>query len=167
MIFAFTPFIVAFWARQARRGTEPSTVTKMALGCFGIAVANLIMVGAAFVAGDLYVSSIWLFGYFIALTVGELYLSPVSLSLVSKIAPAHSLSMIMGAWLATSFLGGFLAGWLGSFWTDMAKSDFFMMIAAVAGLAGLFILIAARPLRRMLADEAAPSHQSPGQFPSQ
>ena len=42
MIFAFTPFVVALWARQAARGTEPSTITKMALGCFGVTAANLI-----------------------------------------------------------------------------------------------------------------------------
>ena len=53
MIFAFTPFIIALWAWQERRGREPSTVTKMALGCFGVALANLIMVGAAWTAaGD-------------------------------------------------------------------------------------------------------------------
>src|SRR5262249_54484162 len=50
MIFAFTPFVVALWARQAKRGREPSTVVKMALGCFGVALANLIMVGAAWQA---------------------------------------------------------------------------------------------------------------------
>src|SRR5882724_2415046 len=47
MIFAFTPFVVALWARQARRGSEPSSIDKMALGCFGVTLANLIMVAAA------------------------------------------------------------------------------------------------------------------------
>src|SRR5262249_50093774 len=47
MIFAFTPLVVALWAWQARRGTEPSTLTKMALGCFGVTLANLIMAAAA------------------------------------------------------------------------------------------------------------------------
>ena len=53
MIFAFTPLVVALWSRQARRGREPSTITKMALGCFGVALSYLIMVGAAwFAQGD-------------------------------------------------------------------------------------------------------------------
>ena len=52
MIFAFTPFVVALWTRQAARGTEPSTVTKMALGCFGVTAANLVMVLAALHAGS-------------------------------------------------------------------------------------------------------------------
>ena len=47
MIFAFTPFIVALWARQARTGREPSSVTKMAIGCFGVTLANLLMAYAA------------------------------------------------------------------------------------------------------------------------
>src|SRR6202051_1147945 len=51
MIFAFTPFIVALWTRQAARGTEPSTVTKMSLGCFGVTAANLIMAAAGVQAG--------------------------------------------------------------------------------------------------------------------
>src|SRR5271157_4990319 len=51
MIFAFTPFVVALWARQAARGAEPPTITKMAYGCFGVAAAYLIMVAAALHAG--------------------------------------------------------------------------------------------------------------------
>jgi POT family proton-dependent oligopeptide transporter len=57
------------------------------------------------------------------------------------------LSMLMGAWLATSFIGNFVSGWLGSFWTSMEKPQFFLMIAAVAGAAGAVILALSRPLR--------------------
>ncbi len=140
MIFAFTPFVVALWTRQAARGSEPSTVIKMALGCFGVALAYLIMVAAAWHVGTGKASWLWLFGYFVVITIGELYLSPIGLSLVTKIAPARILSMMMGVWLATSFIGGFLAGWLGSFWTRMEKPAFFLMIAAIAALAGVAIL---------------------------
>src|SRR5436190_4123038 len=79
MIFAFTPFVLALWKRQAERGSEPSTVLKMALGCFGVALSYLVMVGAAVSAGDGKASWLWLFGYFVVITIGELYLSPVSL----------------------------------------------------------------------------------------
>jgi POT family proton-dependent oligopeptide transporter len=152
MIFAFTPFVVALWTRQAARGSEPSTVTKMALGCFGVTAANLVMALAAFHAGGGQASWLWLFGFFVILTIGELYLSPVGLSLVTKIAPARILSMMMGVWLATSFVGGFLAGWLGSFWSRMEKPEFFLMIAAVAALAGAIILACRRLLRGALPD---------------
>ena len=152
MIFAFTPFIVALWARQAARGTEPSTITKMAIGCFGVTAANLIMLIAVVHAGGGKASWLWLLGYFVVITLGELYLSPVGLSLVTKVAPARILSMMMGVWLATSFTGGFLAGWLGSFWSRMEKPEFFAMIAAIAAAAGVAIWLCRWPLRGALRD---------------
>src|SRR5580692_10791147 len=150
LIFAFTPFIVALWTRQAARGAEPSTITKMALGCFGVTVANLIMLLIAWHADGGKASWGWLLGYYVTITVGELYLSPVSLSLVTKVAPARILSMMMGVWLATSFTGGFLAGWLGSFWSRMEKPHFFLMIAAISALAGVVIFLCRWPLRGAL-----------------
>ncbi len=153
MIFAFTPFIVALWAWQARRGSEPSTVVKMSIGCFGVALANLIMLGAAWQsAGGPDASWLWLFGYFVVITIGELYLSPIGLSLVSKVAPARMVSMLMGLWLATSFAGNLIAGWLGSFWSSMDKGMFFLMIAGIAGIAGAAILTFDRPLRTVIRD---------------
>jgi proton-dependent oligopeptide transporter, POT family len=152
MIFAFTPFVVALWTRQAARGSEPSTIAKMALGCFGVAIAYAIMAIAAFHVGGAKASWLWLFGFFVILTVGELYLSPVGLSLVTKIAPARILSMMMGVWLATSFVGGFLAGWLGSFWSRMEKPAFFLMIAAIAAAAGAIIFACRWLLRDALPD---------------
>jgi len=149
MIFAFTPFVVALWARQAARGTEPSTITKMALGCFGVAAAYLIMVAAALhsggwnggVTGDAGKASwLWLFAYFVVITVGELYLSPVGLSFVTKVAPMRLISLMMGVWLATSFTGGFLSGYIGSFWSRMAKPEFFLLVAGVAAVAGMMIV---------------------------
>jgi proton-dependent oligopeptide transporter, POT family len=152
MIFAFTPFVVTLWARQAARGTEPSTITKMALGCFGVTAANLVKAFAAFHAGSGQASWLWVLGSIAIITVGELYLSPVGLSLVTKVAPARILSMMMGVWLATSFTGGFLAGWLGSFWSRMEKPHFFLMIAAISALAGVIIFLCRWPLRGALRD---------------
>ena len=150
MIFAFTPFIVALWRRQGAR--EPSTVAKMAIGCFLAAFAYLLLVAAAFFSGGAQASWLWLFVYFVVLTIGELYLSPTSLSLVTIVAPLHLLSMMMGVWLATSFIGGFLAGYLGTFWSSMTKSAFFLMLALIAAVAGLAIALLSRPLRAFLQD---------------
>jgi POT family proton-dependent oligopeptide transporter len=152
MIFAFTPFIVALWTRQAARGVEPSTVVKMALGCFGVTLSFAIMAFAAWRAGEGQASWLWLLAFFAVITVAELYTSPIGLSLVANIAPARILSMMMGVWLATSFVGGFLAGWLGSFWTRMEKPQFFLMIALIAAAAGAAMLVARWPLRGWLAD---------------
>jgi POT family proton-dependent oligopeptide transporter len=150
MIFTFTPFIIEFWAWQEKRGMEPSTVTKMALGCFGVALSYLIMAGAAWSAGGDTATWWWLFAYFVVITIGELYLSPIGLSLVSKIAPARMISTMMGLWLGTSFIGNFVAGWLGSFWSSMDKVSFFIMIAAVAASAGVVIWSFNRPLKGIL-----------------
>jgi POT family proton-dependent oligopeptide transporter len=150
MIFAFTPFVVALWARQAARGTEPPTITKMAYGCFGVAAAYLIMVAAALYAGAGGGSSatgaagqaswLWLFAYFVVITLGELYLSPVGLSFVTKVAPVRLISLMMGVWLATSFTGGILSGYIGSFWSRMGKPEFFLLVAGVAAVAGVMIV---------------------------
>jgi POT family proton-dependent oligopeptide transporter len=152
MIFAFTPFVVALWTRQAARGSEPSTITKMSLGCFGVALSYCIMAAAAWYAGEGKAGWSWLFAYFVVVTIGELYLSPVGLSLVTKIAPVRMLSMMMGVWLATSFVGGFLAGWLGSFWSRMEKPEFFLLIAAIAAFAGAAIFACRWLLRGMLSE---------------
>ncbi|MFZ2467775.1 MAG: peptide MFS transporter [Parvibaculum sedimenti] len=155
MIFAFTPFVVALWARQSRRGTEPSTLVKMSLGCLGIALGNLIMIAAAYEAGATgKASPLWLFVYFAIVTAGELYLSPTGLSFVSKIAPARLISMLMGFWFLTNFTGNFLAGWLGSFWSGMDKGAFFLMIAGIAGAASVTIFTFDRLIQRNVRREA-------------
>ena len=150
MIFAFTPFIVALWRWQGKN--EPATITKLAMGCLINALAYLVMVAAAWSAGNDKASWLWLFFYFVVITVGELYLSPTSLSLVTKIAPATLLSMMMGVWLATSFVGGFLAGYLGTFWSSMDKPNFFLMLALISSVAGVAIMLLRRPLRAVLQD---------------
>jgi len=157
MIFAFTPLVIALWAWQAKRGKEPSTVTKMSIGCFGVTLANLIMATAAWRAAGDEASWLWLLGYFVVITIGELYLSPIGLSLVSKIAPVRMVSMLMGVWLATSFAGNLIAGWLGSFWSGMDKMMFFLMIAGIALIAGVVILAFDRPLRNVIGDQASVS----------
>jgi POT family proton-dependent oligopeptide transporter len=150
MIFAFTPFIVALWRLQGRR--EPSTTMKLAIGCLLNGFAYLIMVAAAWSAGGGKASWLWLFAFFVVITIGELYLSPTSLSLVTKIAPAPLLSMMMGVWLATSFAGNILAGYLGTFWSSMGQTEFFLMLALISGVASVSIALLSIPLRSVLAD---------------
>ena len=71
---------------------------------------------------------------------------------MTKVAPVGVLSMMMGVWLSTSFVGGFLAGYLGTFWSSMSKPNFFLMLAIITAVAGLFIALVARPLRGVLRD---------------
>jgi proton-dependent oligopeptide transporter, POT family len=148
MIFAFTPLIVGLWRWQGPR--EPSTVTKMAIGCALNAGSYLVLALAAWIAGGGQSSWLWVFAYFVVITVGELYLSPTGLSLVTKVAPASMLSLMMGLWLASDFLGNLLVGYLGTFWSSMSPALFFLMLAGIAGVAALLILSLKVPLRGAL-----------------
>jgi len=148
MIFAFTPLVIAVWRRQGPR--EPSTVAKMAIGALLNALAWLIMALAAWIAGEAQASWLWLLAFFIVITIGELYLSPTSLSLVTKVAPAGALSLMMGLWLASSFFGNLLAGYLGTFWSSMRPTSFFLLLAMVAAASALLIAVMGLPLRKHL-----------------
>ena len=150
MIFAFTPFIVALWRRQGPR--EPSTVAKMAIGCFLNAAAYLVMVAAAWTAGGGQAKlalAVWLFRRHhrrrTLSVAGRTFAGDQGRAL-------HLLSMMMGVWLSTSFIGGFLAGYLGTFWSSMTKPAFFLMLAIVSAIAGAAIAVLNRPLRGILRD---------------
>jgi POT family proton-dependent oligopeptide transporter len=149
MIFLLTPLIVRLWAGQGRRGTEPFPISKMAFGCLCVALANLVMASAAGVATG-KASALWLVGYFALATTGELFLAPVGLALISKLAPAPMASLMMGVWFATTLPADILAGFLGGFWSSMAKTNFFLMIALIAALAGVALAAASQIVQRLV-----------------
>ncbi len=151
-IFIFTPLITTFWAWQARRGRELSTAAKMSVGCFLVGLSYLLLVPAAcsFDGDGVPVSMLWLVGFNVVVTLGELYVSPVGLSLVTKMAPLRMVSMMMGVWFLAQFVGNYLAGYLGHFWDLLPREYFFLLVAAVAGTAGLIILVLLKPLRRIM-----------------
>ena len=147
MIFVFTPLIVRLWARQGRLGTELFPISKMAFGCLCVALANLVMAGAAGSAAG-KASALWLVGYFVLATIGELHLAPVGLALISRLAPAGTTSIMMGVWFATTLPADVVAGFLGGFWSSMAKTNFFLMIALIAAFASLALWAASQVVRR-------------------
>src|SRR5262249_10404360 len=130
MIFLLTPLIVRLWARQGERGTEPAPASKMAFGCLCVALANLVLAAAAWSSAG-KASPLWLVGYFVLATIGELHLAPVGLALISKLAPARALSLMMGIWFAATLPADVLGGFLGGFWSRMPKAEFFVMIGAI------------------------------------
>ena len=153
MIFIFTPILIKLWAWQARLGTEMSTVAKLAFGFLCVALGNLVMVAAAWdLAPNAKASPLWLIGYFTIVTLGELHLAPVGLALVSRLAPARVLSLMMGLWFAATFPGDVLGGWLGGFWSSMDKANFFLMIGAIAAGGGAAVF-ALNPALRSVFDE--------------
>jgi POT family proton-dependent oligopeptide transporter len=108
----------------------------MAFGSCSLALANLLMAAAAAsTAGK--ASPLWLVGYFMLATIGELYLAPIGLALVTRTAPPRMLSMMMGVWFATTLPADILGGFLGGFWSSLAKEHFFLLIAGIAATAGI------------------------------
>ena len=151
-IFTLTPLIVWFWAKQARRGSEPSPVTKMAIGCAATALSyGLLMWPAGSVDSGHKVGVLWLFASMGILTIGELYLSPVGLSLFSRAAPAKVASLMMGVNFLSNFAGNYLAGYLGHFWEGMSKVAFFGMVAGISAATAIALFALSRVLNPILA----------------
>ena len=149
-IILLAPLLDMFWRRQAKRGTEPTSVSKMAIGCFVLGSSFLVMIlGAQVLAGDKG-SLLWLVVCTLLLTIGELYLSPIGLSLVTKVSPARIVSMMMGMWLASSFLGNFLSGAIGVFYTRWSNQAFFSLLTVLGVGAGLAMWAFNRPLKAAL-----------------
>jgi POT family proton-dependent oligopeptide transporter len=153
MIFLFTPAIISFWKKQAAKGKEPSSVAKMAIGCGILGIGYALMGLAAIVSGGHGASVLWLIFATVLLTLGELYLSPVGLSLVTKVSPVRVVSMMMGMWFISSFLGNYLQGYIGTYWSKMPKSTFFFMLTGLAWLASASMLAVMVPLKKALGQE--------------
>ncbi|MBC7386532.1 MAG: peptide MFS transporter [Cryobacterium sp.] len=152
-IFMFAPLMDRYWGWQAKRGKTTTSVTKMGIGCLLLGVAFVVMIGASKVVGAnekgslmWLVTTTWLF------TMGELYLSPIGLSLVTKVAPARLVSMMMGMWFLSSFFGNYLSGFIGGYYELMSKDAFFTLLTALGVGAALIFFAANKPLKRSLGD---------------
>ncbi len=147
MIFILVPVLNVFWHWQDRRGKEPSSIAKMGIGCILLASAFLILIPPA---RELSVhprtSLWWLVACTFVLTIGEIYLSPIGLSLVTKIAPVRIVSMMMGVWFLSSFFGNYLSGYLGTYWERMPRQNFFLLMFGLSFAAGLAFFALLKPL---------------------
>jgi POT family proton-dependent oligopeptide transporter len=149
-ILVFAPLLGMFWKGQAARGKEPTSVSKMALGCLLLGAAFAIMIAAAQVVGNGKGSVGWLVATTLVLTIGELYLSPVGLSLVTKVAPPRIVSMMMGMWFLSSFIGNYLSGYIGTFYEKMPRSNFFGLMAVLAVASAAAMGAFNKPLKQAL-----------------
>lgn len=129
-VIALTPLIVAIFRFLRVRKLEPSIPVKMTLGLFITGLSCLVMVAAAKASlnGEIKSSLWWFFGAYGVITVGELCLSPIGLSMVSKLAPARLTALLMGAWFISTSIGNKLSGVIASLWDQYDdKSSFFML----------------------------------------
>lgn len=111
-VVLLTPFVVGVWAWASRRGKEPSTPGKISIGLFITALSTLVMVAATYAThnGVEKASWLWLGGTYAVITVGELCLSPMGLSLVSKLSPPRLTAVMMGGWFLSTSIGNKLSG---------------------------------------------------------
>ncbi len=150
-IFLLIPVLNGFWSWQSGRGREPGSVTKMAIGCILLGASFLVLVYVTRdLSPDTRISVLWLVACAFIYTIGEIYLSPIGLSLVTKVAPARLVGMLMGMWFLSSFFGNYLSGYLGTYYEKMPREAFFLMLCVLGVGAGLAILALGRPLRNAL-----------------
>ncbi len=141
-VLAFTPLIVGFWNVLRKRKMEPSTAAKLGIGMLLTAGCYAIMAAAAFSGGNTgRVSVAWLISAYAVITMGELCLSPMGLSLVSKLSPWKIRGMMMGGWFAATAIGNYLSGLLGSLWDDLQHSTFFIILVATSLFAALLLFL--------------------------
>src|SRR5262245_62144382 len=151
-IFTLAPLLNIVWAKQAARGRDPASLTKMGLGCLLLGLSFLIMIVAAQgMAPDTRRSVLWLVGTTFVITLGELYLSPVGLSFVTKVAPARMVSMLMGIWFLANFIGSYFSGYLGMYWEKIPNSQFFLIMSLLGIGAGVAMLLLSRPMNKIVA----------------
>jgi POT family proton-dependent oligopeptide transporter len=145
-VVILTPLVIGFFAFAARKGFEPSTPGKIFWGLIITALSALIMVGAVYVGsnGQEKVSMWWLIGTYGVITVGELCLSPMGLSLVSKLAPQRLTALMMGGWMLSTSIGNKLSGVLASLWDSYDNKSYFFavnfVVVLIAAIAILFML---------------------------
>ncbi|MGI8784827.1 MAG: peptide MFS transporter [Acidobacteriota bacterium] len=149
-IILLTLPLVAFWRFLNRRGLEPSTPMKIFIGMLLTSASCMILYAGALAGGDVgRVSPLWLIAAYAVISVGELCLSPMGLSLTSKVAPPRFRSMMMGGWFVATAIGNKLTA-IGVYWTVWSHSKFFLVLAlsALAVATVLFFLL--KPLKRAM-----------------
>ena len=151
-VILLTPVVVAFFAFLRRRGKEPSTPSKITLGLFISALSPLVMVTAVMVCGNGMekASAWWLIGTYGVITIGELCLSPMGLSLVSKLSPERLTALMMGGWFLSTSIGNKLSGVLAAMWDKYDnKAYFFLVNSVLLGLATLALFSMLKKLNKV------------------
>ncbi|HEU4506851.1 MAG TPA: peptide MFS transporter [Pyrinomonadaceae bacterium] len=143
--------LIWFWGWLDKKGKEPSTPAKMGIGMLLVAGAYMIMYLGAISGGNTgRVSPWWLITGYGVITLGELMLSPMGLSLVSKVAPIRMRGLMMGGWFAATSIGNYLVGTIGVKWTEWTHSKFFFVVAVMCAAVGLILFLILKPLKKAM-----------------
>ena len=155
-VIILTPLVVAFFTFLRGRKKEPSTPTKIAFGLLISALSVLVMVAAVKMGGNgsEKVSVWWLVANYGIITIGELFLSPMGLSVVSKLSPTNITSLMMGGWFLSTSIGNKLSGVLASLWdTYEDKTDFFWINFSLLLFATTLMFILLKQLNKVMQEK--------------
>ena len=153
-VITLTPVVVLSFSWLRRRGWEPSTPGKLGLGMVLTGVAYLIMVLASYAGGDTgKVSAAWIVASYFVVTVAELCLSPMGLSMVSKLAPRRMGSMMIGIWFLATAAGNKLSGTIGGYWDKWSHHEFFGLLVGTSFFAAIVLFLQLRRLAASIPGE--------------
>lgn len=155
-VIILTPLIVAFFTFLRSRKKEPSTPTKIAFGLLISALSVLVMVAAVNIGsnGTEKVSVWWLVANYGIITIGELFLSPMGLSIVSKLSPKNITALMMGGWFLSTSIGNKLSGVLASMWdTYDDKANFFWVNFGLLMFATLLMFALVKNLNKVMREK--------------
>ncbi|HTG39019.1 peptide MFS transporter [Sphingomonas sp.] len=137
-VMLLTPLLLAWWRRRSERGLVQSSVRRMAIGALIVAGAFALLAILSAVAGG-GVGWPWLVLFFMALTLGELFILPTGLGLFARLAPPGHGATTVAAWFLAIFTGSLTAGLVGTLWSHMTPAAYFGLLAAIAVTAGLLL----------------------------
>jgi proton-dependent oligopeptide transporter, POT family len=152
-VWTFAPIFAWLWISLGRRTREPSTPIKFSLGLVFVGAGFAILVIAARLAeSGVQVSPMWLTVVYLLHTFGELCLSPVGLSAMTKLAPVRIAGLMMGVWFLATSVGNFIAGRLAGFYESMPLPTLFTNIALIGIVAGLILWAVSAPIKRLMGE---------------
>ena len=149
-VIIFSPIFAWIWLSLASR--EPSSPAKFTLGLLFLSLSFLLIVPAAhiFERSGLRVSPWWLIGLYFLQMLGELCLSPVGLSMVTKLSPPRVVGLMMGVWFFATAMGNYVAGWVAGFLENRPFSEVFFAAFASVGVATVILAILIKPIRGLM-----------------
>ena len=151
-IILLAPVFGSIWIALERRNADPSIPVKAAMGLIGLALGFFVIAwGAANASPGNPVSPSWLVVMYFLHTVGELCLSPIGLSAVTKLSPARRVGQMMGLWFVGAALGNLFAGLIAGSLETLEHAALFRTVAMIIGAGGVVGLVAAPAIRKLMA----------------
>src|SRR4029079_9123592 len=152
-LIVFAPIFAWLWIRMAKAGQEPSTPAKFSFGLILVGAGFAILIWAARMAEQgVQVSPMWLTVTYLLHTWGELSLSPVGLSAMTKLAPVRIGGLMMGVWFLATSVGNFIAGRISGFYESLALPMLFGAVGFFAIAAGLLLFVFVKPIKRLMGE---------------